>query len=222
MLARLQDSMGLDDLIEKMVLQSPASLPSDKDKSTKSVNLVVGYNNSPSSQTALDITLRIAHQTRLATQKQVTVHVVYVVNLNQSSNCPDVFSSADPNSASIYRSLEFPTACALRSTTLVLNSPIPKSLAARSIMTSLDLFAQANLILWQARSLTAEWRGSFLSHLRFGCVSQDLKKVVESETATLLFLGCASANHPVVQKLGSNFPCSVLGIPSMLNRAGEK
>lgn len=89
-------------------------------------------------------------------------------------------------------------------------------------MTSLDLFAQANLILWQARTLTAEWRGSFISHLRFGCVSQELKKVVESETATLLFLGCDSANHPVVQKLGSNFPCSVLGIPTMLNRAGEK
>ena len=217
MLARLQDSMGLDDLIEQMVLQSPASSPSDRD-TTKSVNLVVGYNSSPSSQTALDITLRIAHQTRLATQKQVTVHVVYVVNLNQSSNCPDVFSAADPNSASTYRrSLEVPT-CALRSTTLVFNPPIPKSLAARSMMTSLDLFAQADRTLWQARTLAAEWRGSFIAHLRFGCVSQELKKVVESETATLLFLGCDSVNHPVVQKLGSNFPCSVLGIPTTLRK----
>lgn len=216
MLARLQDSMGLNDLIEKMVLHSPASSPSDRD-TTKSVNLVVGYNSSSSSQIALDITLRIAHQTRLATQKQVTVHVVYVVNLNQINKCPDVFSSADQNSASIYRSLEVPT-CALRSTTLVLNPPIPKSLVARSTMSSLDLFEQADHILWQARTLAAEWRGSFIAHLRFGCVSQELKKVVESETATLLFLGCDSVNHPVIQKLGSNFPCSVLGIPTTLKK----
>jgi len=69
--------MGLDDLIEQMVLP-PASSSSDWAESTKSVNLVVGYNSSPSSQMALDITMWIAHQTRLATQKQVTVQVVYV------------------------------------------------------------------------------------------------------------------------------------------------
>jgi len=68
--------MGLDDLIEQMVLLPPASSSSDWAESTKSVNLV--NNSSPSSQMALDITMWIAHQTRLATQKQVTVQVVYV------------------------------------------------------------------------------------------------------------------------------------------------
>jgi len=47
MLARLQGAMGLDDLIEQMVLLPPASSPSDWAESTKSVNLVVGYNSSP-------------------------------------------------------------------------------------------------------------------------------------------------------------------------------
>lgn len=216
MLARLQGAMGLDDLIEQMVLLPPASSPSDWAESTKSVNLVVGYNSSPGSQTALDITMWIAHQTRLATQKQVTVQVVYVVDDNQN-----VFSSeSDASTASIHRCLEFPAACAL-SATSVLTQPRSKTLAARSRMTSLDLFEKADYILWQARSLAAEWRGSFIAHLRFGCVSAELRKVVESESAALLFLGCESVNHPVVQKLGTNFPCSVLGIPTMLKRAGK-
>jgi hypothetical protein len=218
MLARLQGAMGLDDLIEQMVLLPPASSSSDWAESTKSVNLVVGYNSSPSSQMALDITMWIAHQTRLATQKQVTVQVVYVLDDNQN-----VFSSeSDASSASINRvSLEFPAACALSSATSVLTQPKPKALAASSGMTSLDLLEQADYILWQARSLAAEWRGSFIAHLRFGCVSAELRKVVESETAALLLLGCDSVNHPVVEQLGSKFPCSVLGIPPMLKTAKE-
>ena len=131
MLARLQGAMGLDDLIEQMVLLPPASSPSDWAESTKSVNLVVGYNSSPSSQTALDITMWIAHQTRLVTQRQVTVQVVYVVDENQN-----VFrSESDASIASIRRlCLEFPAASAL-SATSVLTQPRPKRLAARSRMT---------------------------------------------------------------------------------------
>jgi len=93
MLARLQGAMGLDDLIEQMVLLPPAS-SSDWAESTKSVNLVVGYNSSPSSQMALDITMWIAHQTRLATQKQVTVQVVYVLDDKVSSALESGASSA--------------------------------------------------------------------------------------------------------------------------------
>lgn len=231
MLMRLQSAMGRQDLIEQMLLlPEPASLPSDSAKSTKSVNLVVGYNRTPSSQTALDVTLWIAHQTRLATQKQVTVHVVYVVDDYQSSKCPNVSHSADASSQSIHHlQLEFPEASAFMCAAPVLTQPRHETLAALPRMTLVDpcyfrtifyqnnSFEQADHILWQARCLAHEWGGPFNAHLRFGCVSAELRKVVESEAAALLFLGCNSVNHPVVQKLGSNFPCSVLGIPTMLN-----
>lgn len=226
MLARLEGALGSDDFIEQMVLlPEPASSPSDWDKSTKSVNLVVGYNSSPSSQTALDLTLWIAHQTRLATHKQVTVHIVYVLD-NNHSNCLDLFS-ADASSPSIHRlPFEFPEPSASMCATPVLTQPRHEALAARPRMTSVEpsyfraklyqnsLFEQADRILWQARSLANEWGGSFKAHLRFGSVSRELRKVVESEAAALLFLGCNSVDHPIVQKLGSNFPCSVLGIPN--------
>lgn len=225
MLVRLQSAMGRQDLIEQMVLLPPASQPSDCSKSSKSVNLVVGYNRSPSSQTALDVTLWIAHQTRLATQKQVTVHIVYVVDHNQSNKYPDVFHSTDASSQSIHGlASEEPEAPALRCATPVLTQPRhehPRMTLVdpsyfRTIFYQNNSLEQADRILWQARCLAHEWGGSFSAHLRFGCVSTELRKVVESEAAALLFLGCNSVNHPVVQKLGSNFPCSVLGIPTML------
>lgn len=222
--------MGRQDLIDQMVLLPQAQQTSDCSKPTKSVNLVVGYNRSPSSQTALDVTLWIAHQTRLATQKQVTVHIVYVVDDNQSSKCPNVFPSTDVSSPSIYGfASEEPEASPLRCATPVLTQPRHDVLAPHPRKTLVDpcyfgtifyqnnSLEQADRILWQARSLAHEWGGSFSAHLRFGCVSTELRKVVESEAADLLFLGCNSVTHPVVQKLGSNFPCSVLGIPTMLS-----
>jgi hypothetical protein len=219
--------MDRNDLIEQMLLlPEPASAASKWASSAKSVNLVVGYNASPSSQTALDLTMWIAHQTRLVTQKQVTVQVVYVVD-EISSKCPDVFTSADASRSSIHRlPSELPKALASKkSATSVLTQSKRQASAVASKKKSVkqrrskatssqsNAFEQADRILWQARCLAEEWRGSFKAHLRFGDVAAELREVVESEAATLLFLGCNSVHHPIVRKLGSNFPCSVLGIP---------
>lgn len=174
MLVRLEGALDRNDLMEQMVLlPEPASAASKWAKSTTSVNLVVGYNASPSSQTALDLTMWIAHQTRLATQKQVTVQVVYVVDEYQNTNCCANFTS--------------------------------------------HVYERADRILWQAGCLAEEWRSSFKAHLRVGDVATELRSVVESEAATVLFLGCNRITHPIIQKLGSNFPCSVLGIPQELS-----
>jgi len=173
MLVRLEGALDRNDLMEQMVLlPEPASAAAKWAESTTSVNLVVGYNASPNSQTALDLTLWIAHQTRLVTQKQVTVQVVYVVDAYQNRSCCANFTSR--------------------------------------------VYEQADRILWQAGCLAEEWRSSFKAHLRVGEVATELRNVVESEAATLLFLGCNSVTHPIVQKLGSHFPCSVLGIPQQL------
>jgi len=189
MLTRLEIAMDRYDLIEQMVLRpEPKLAASKKAKSATSVNFIVGYNGSPKSQTALDITLWMAHQTRLATSKEVTVQVVYVVDDNQCNN----FESA--------------------SRTSFRDSPYLQAIFCHN-----NQFEQADKLLWQARSLADEWRGLFKAHLRFGSVGVELRKVVESEAATLLFLGCNSVSHSLVRELGSHFPCSVLGIPSMFN-----
>jgi nucleotide-binding universal stress UspA family protein len=230
-LVSLEDAIEQNNLIEQMILvPEPASTACDRTRSAKPVNFVVGYNASPRSQTALALTMWIAHQTRLATQKQVTVQVVYVVDEKQTSQYPDAFNWADVSSSSIHpmplkisRSSE-----PKNSITSVLNKPnllggavaspvaVKKSRRAKATFSQSDWFEQADRILWQARCLAEEWRGSFKAHLRFGDVVTELTEVVASEAASLLFLGCTCAEHPLVQKLGSDFPCAVLGIPKGL------
>ncbi len=231
-LVRLEGAMDRNDLIEQMVLlPEPASAASKWAKSTKCINLVVGYNASPKSQTALDLTMWIAHQTRLATQKEVTVQVVYVVDEKSIHSCPNAFHSAHINHSAISSlPLGVPQEAASQtSATSVVTQPKRPTLAvaqetksakkrcSQVISNQSDKFEQADHILWQARCLAQEWRGSFKAHLRFGDVASELRNVVESEAATLLFLGCNSITHPLIQKLDSNLPCSVLGIPTDLN-----
>ena len=164
MLVRLQSALDRNDLSEKMVLlPGLASRPSAQTNSKETIKLVVGYNSSPNSHTALDFTLWIAHQTRLVTRKQVIVQVVYVVDNNTT-----------------------------------------------------DLFAEADRIFQQAQYLADEWGGNLKTYVSCGSVARELRKVVEVEAAALLFLGCSSANHEVVQELGSDFPCPVLGLPNTL------
>lgn len=212
-LARLQSALNNQDLVEQMVLlPESAALPPDQAKSPQLVNLVVGYNGSPNSQTALDIALWIAHQTRLATPKQVTVHVVYVVDENQSYQHPEILDLVDVNQRSMARNqLELPEMCAASSSNSVLTQV--RTSASRPLVTALDLFDRADRILWQARCLAEEWKGVFTAHLRFGCLSSELSSVVTTESADLLLLGCHSSNHPIVRRLEANFPCMVLGIP---------
>ena len=212
MLVRLQSAIGRDDLIEQMVLLSPKTSCAEKPQLAKSVNLIVGYNSSPNSQTALDMAFWIAHQTRLATNVQVIVQAVYVVEDNPKNYYIDVFNFEIDEP-----SLACPVNYASKSTTSVLSQPQLTS-NVLSLETKLaDNLTQADRILWQARSLAEEWQGSFKAHLRFGCVAEELQKVVKSEAADILFLGCKSINHPIIQTLDFNFPCVVLGIPNSIN-----
>jgi len=219
MLLRLQGASDCHGLSEEMVLlPGSSSTPVDWTQFEQAINLVVGYNGSPKSHAALDLTLWIAHQTRLATRKQVIVQVVYVVDNSQSSCSPDRFglSTIRPSQLSyqeLKESLQTGTrpsgpalACQPSATGLLMPT------AEASLLQS-DPFEQADRILWQARCLADEWRGSLKAHLRFGLVATELKKIAEVETAALLSLGCYSAADPVVQQLGPNFPCPVLGIP---------
>lgn len=206
MLMRLQNALGRDDLMEQMLLFSPPAI-ADKEttEAVKSINLIVGYTSSPKSHTALDISLLIAHQTRIATNATVTVQAVYVQEENRKNHSLDV-SSQETLTTQLNHlvSFQFPA------------SSTSKIVPTR-VLPQTNKFAKAERILWEARCLAQEWQSSFKAHLRFGCVAQELKKVVISEAAYLLLLGCNSAQHPLVQKLGPNFPCPVLGIPHCID-----
>jgi hypothetical protein len=200
MLVRLQGTLGRTDLVQKMLLMAGTSHAEEPE-----INLVVGYSHSPSSQTALDLTLWIAHQTRLATGKQVTVQVVYVIDDGVMNRIP-VFNSTSKRSKKEAGN-EWQTSRTAIAELETMASPQ---------FGMAELFEQADRILWNARCMAEEWRGSLKTHLRFGRVAKELKEVVEAEKASLLILGCDTGDHPLVRQLGVQFPCPVLGIPSVL------
>ena len=210
MLARLQSAIGRNDLVEQMVLlpepEKPFSQPGEPENS---VNLIVAYDGSPKSHTALDLAFWMAHQTRLATNIQVTVQGVYVVEENYTREYPEIFNSAKhlPN-------LECPASNVSKSVLTVLSQPKLSTITPLLQEKLLAPLQQADKIVWQARSLAEEWQGSFQSHLRFGDLTTELQKVVELEAADILFVGCRSFHHPIIKALGYNFPCAVLGIPN--------
>ncbi|MGA7935107.1 MAG: universal stress protein [Kovacikia sp.] len=218
MLARLEDALGCGDLAKQMVLLP--QIRSTSVSSLQDVNLVVGYNGSPRSQTALDLTLWIAHQTRLATRSQVTVQVVYVVNLDDECGQVVPFSHqiapvnlSGRKAAAHYEIGAYGESVKRqRSTSAIAELPENKPTGFLQSC-KFEQFDQADRILWQARHLADEWRGSLKTHLRFGPVAQELRDVVQAESAALLLLGCDSAENRIVQQLGPEFPCLVLGIP---------
>lgn len=230
MLVRLQNALGQTNIIEQMVLSAGSdSLESAETKSEQTVNLVIGYNGSSNSQIALDLTLWIAHQTRLATQKQVMVHVVYVIDRHFNEPVVNLSPlvrgrSTRRRSASSGSVPETMTATLSRieldSGDLYPDDHALETCLSRcepvSTKLSISLLEQADAILWQARCLAEEWRGSLEAHLRFGKTAEELSAVAESMGADLLLLGCSSDQHILVQQLAPAFPCPILGIPIQL------
>ncbi|HLP92191.1 MAG TPA: universal stress protein [Nostocaceae cyanobacterium] len=212
MLARFQSMVGRDDLIEQMVL-----LPEQKKLFAKrateknSIKLIVGYNASPKSHTALDIAFCLAHQTHLATNIKVTIQAVYVTE-TKPRPASETFRFTK-NSPVLECSVNEPS----RKGTLVLTPPKLEEVSLHLPEKSVNDFKEADQVLWEAKSLAQEWQETFKSHLRFGSLSEELNKVVQLESADALLLGCHSADHPLIDKLGSSFPCTVLGIPRYLD-----
>jgi hypothetical protein len=210
MLARLQSAIGRDGLIEEMVLlphiqNSSSQKVSDSlrgEAMAKSINLIVGYDGSPESHTALDIAFWISHQTTLATNNQVTVQAVYVVEDNFNYQSVDMFNLPD-HQPSLERELKNIS----KPVNFLLTQPKVTAILPHLETEFRNSLKEADRILWQ---------GSFKSHLRFGNIAKEFKKVVQSESADILLLGCQSGDHPMIENLGNNFPCVVLGIPNSL------
>jgi hypothetical protein len=218
MLTRLQNTIGRDDLIEQMILVAP-TIPmgaqsswdthptNDKtDKLMHSAKFIVGYNSSCNSHTALDIALCMAHQARLASNMQITVQAVFVV---EDQN----WYTQDTNIPTINQSLHEYLVCDLPNTSKSLTPVLTEARFERNLTT----LEQADTILCQARSLAEEWQSHFQAYLRFGSVATELKEIIKSEGADVLFLGCNSPDHPIIESLGSDLRCVILGIPSAID-----
>lgn len=202
MLMRLQTALQVENLSEQMLLVSGEPLlltdPAAPAQKSKGTTIVIGYNDSSNSRTALDFALWMAHQTRLASRTQVVVHVVYVLNQEISLGLPSRSAGAG---------------------TATLTRPVANATGVREITPAVSLnklLEEGDRILWQARSLGEQWRGSLEAHLCFGDVATELCRIVEAESADILFVGCSSDRHPLIQQLTPRFPCPVLGIPTEL------
>lgn len=216
MLLRLQNALGQDNLSEQMLLWSG----SDAHKRAEtSGNFVIGYNGSPNSQTALDFILWMAHQTRLATQKQVIVHVVYVIDCYNSLMQPSPDTSlrllGEAANCELSSAERFGFQC--NTETLTRKAGGTQVVERQPVATSLTtMLEQVDRVLWQARCLSDEWRGSLEAHLRFGAVATELHQVAEAQAADLLFVGCSDVYHSLVQQLIPCVSCPILGIPTEL------
>jgi Universal stress protein family len=204
-IARLQMNLGLSDLARPLWLIPPSG--QDLSQELTAINLLVGYSHSEKSQAALDLTLWIALQTRLATNHPVTVQVVYVAaDLTPVTIAPVMGTSSNQSRPFHARSG--------RKAAGGVATLIPAKVAAKQ---RVEQFEQADRILWQARSLASEWRGSLKTHLRFGDIAVELGEVAQAEAATLLIVGCQSRDENLVMRLGETMLCPVLGIPDELD-----
>ena len=199
-LARLTCTLDSEVQVDQLLLLPKLTQPLISSTQATGTSLVVGYTGSPDSQAALDLAFCVAHQMQLATSQQVTIHVVHVVD------CPDAIRQPRTRRSGIKRKSRSSHAATEN------NAPAcgTATLTRPGANSSLEKIDQ---VLWQARCLAEEWRGSFNAHLRFGSIVTELTNFVKEENAGLLFLGCDEAQHPLVQALKSEVPCSVVGIP---------
>lgn len=232
MLVRLQNALDRNDLVDRLILLPGTAAAIDTPG--EPLNLIVGYNSSPKSHAALDLALWMAHQTRLATpRKPVIVQVVYVLDGNPIDHYWPHHPSGKVPPAGGAPVLSAPVCLPspplqLHPQTVLANSfggfspaEQPESVTRSAEMVSSvsiapaedEWFKQADQVLWQARCLANEWRGSLKTHLRFGQLGEQLEQVVKIERASLLILGCLGTEHPLVQHLSQDLPCPVLGIP---------
>lgn len=207
-LARLGSSLDGDNISRSLLLLPgrDSTLNSSTDETSSSINLVVGYSDSEKSQAALDLTLLIAYQTRLATRKQVIVQAVYVVD-----SIHPIHKKGRSHSAT-YRD-RTPSSETISSTATLLQQRRQTVNCVDARAAQIQSFDEADRVLWQARSFAMEWRGSLNTHLRFGNPALELSKVVQQEQASLMIVGCHSVEHPLVQKLEGYCDCPVIGIP---------
>jgi hypothetical protein len=224
-LARLGSTMADSRTAHDLLLLSGSRLPVS-DRTTEgsdsinddTINIVVGYNGSPRSQAALELTLLVAYQTRLATRKRVIVQTVYVLEGIYHPQKP-FLSMAAGSAVSSRRDLEWGAA-----TATVLDPRTDKSalaLSRRHTVNCVDVraaqlqyFEEADQVLWKARTFATEWRGSLNTHLRFGSPAAELSRVSQQEDASIMIVGCHSSEHNLIRQLKDSCPCPVLGIPT--------
>lgn len=215
-LARLGNTMADNRAARELLLLSDhqiiapsQTLGAAETGESDTINIVVGYSGSRKSQVALDLTLLIAYQTRLATRKQVIVQTVYVLEgIYQTQK--QVFATAV--GASARRGSEGGTAT------------VSERKSRRNTINCVDVraaqlqcFEEADQVLWHARTFATEWRGSLNTHLRFGAPAAELSKVALQEQADVMILGCCSAEHPLIEQLKDSVCCPVIGIPASLD-----
>lgn len=236
MLVRLEHALNCPDLAKQMLLLPKAP---HRVVASEAINLVVGYNGSAKSQTALDLTLWIAYQTRLVTRLMVTVQVVYVVDSGSDRRShPEQYADLGLPSVDLASGLPGKVMLApcdrpelaealcgtwTRSSSAGTGSwadlPLRQPASYQSSVQQIQQFEKADRILWQARYLADEWRGSLETHLRFGNLVEELRTVACQAPTTALILGCSSPADPIVQALGEDLPFPILGIPA--NIAGR-
>lgn len=209
-LARLESRLDFDGLAEQLLLLQGDVSTRVLSSSTQPINLVVGYSGSEKSQVALDLTLWMAYQTRLATSRQIIVHVVYVIEPIQSMHQLLASSLAE-----IQEEWSSPAAIAQR------HQPMGQTALAVEVNAGMDprlaqlkAYEEADRVLWEARAFAEKWKGDLSTHLRFGQVAEELATVLDVEEADALILGCVSADQPLIRSLKGCCSCPVVGIPA--------